>query len=72
MLQVLRKHFKVANNLYQFNQTMIARMSRETMMYFKEVEEKGRGRFSLMIFAPVLEDFNIRQTRRVQRQGGNH
>lgn len=41
MLEVLQKHSEVENNLYQFNQTMVARLSRETMVYFEEVEEKG-------------------------------
>lgn len=65
MFQSLQKNSEVANNLHQINQTMAPRLSHETTLYFKEMEEKGHITLSLLIFVLVRENFNICPTRMV-------
>lgn len=72
MLQALQKYYKATNNMFHVNQTMAPRVSRGTMLYFEDMEEKGHKGFYLLIIRPVLKEFNIHQTCRMQLRRGNH
>lgn len=72
MLQAFRKHSKAMNNLHPVNQAMAQCLGLGTTLYFEEVEEKGQGGLSPLIFTPILEHFNICLTRMVQLRRSNH